>query len=162
MYQVVATYPRRVFTVESAEKTLKELGLNGRQESLFVERLASAASTESTMVETTAEESTTPTLPVAWVQAKQQLEQALDEALHTNATTPIHALEPVMPVVQHADRETKWQAQLKELEAMGFTNRELNVEILERYQGRLLRVVNYLSEITAGADGAPTPMEAAE
>ncbi|KAJ0388658.1 hypothetical protein P43SY_010960 [Pythium insidiosum] len=80
------------------------------------------------------------------------------QALYTNAATPIHALEPVMPVAHDAQGDSKWQAQLKELEAMGFTNRELNVEVLERYQGRLLRVVNYLSEMAA--DPAPTAMEA--
>ncbi|KAJ0399229.1 hypothetical protein ATCC90586_007596 [Pythium insidiosum] len=159
LYQVVATYPRRVFAVDAADKTLRELGLNGRQESLFVERVASAEPVDSTTE--TADESARSTddrLPVAWAQAKRALEQALDEALYTNAATPIHALEPVMPVAHHAQGDSKWQAQLKELEAMGFTNRELNVQVLERYQGRLLRVVNYLSEMAA--DPAPTAMEA--
>ncbi|RLN05765.1 hypothetical protein BBJ28_00020030 [Nothophytophthora sp. Chile5] len=58
-----------------------------------------------------------------------------------------------MPVAQSADQETKWQAQLSELEAMGFMNRSLNIEVLERYQGRLLRVVNFLSELGAADSG---------
>lgn len=57
-----------------------------------------------------------------------------------------------MPVAQSADQEVKWQAQLSELDAMGFTNRSLNIEVLERYQGRMLRVVNYLSELGADTD----------
>lgn len=57
-----------------------------------------------------------------------------------------------MPVLaQSTNQETKWGAQLQELEAMGFFNRALNIEVLERYQGRLLRVVNYLSEMTTDA-----------
>lgn len=64
-----------------------------------------------------------------------------------------------MPVAQSADQEVKWQAQLLELDAMGFTNRSLNVEVLERYQGRLLRVVNYLSELGAEAGTEVAAME---
>lgn len=69
------------------------------------------------------------------------------QLLNTNTSTPIHAIEPIMPVAQSLNQETKWGAQLSELEAMGFHNRALNIEILERYQGRLLRVVNFLSEM---------------
>lgn len=32
---------------------------------------------------------------------------------------------------------------------MGFVNQGLNIELLDRYQGRLLRVVNYLSELSS-------------
>lgn len=67
--------------------------------------------------------------------------------LNTTYSTPIHAIEPIMPVAMSSNQETKWEAQLNELEAMGFHNRALNIEVLERYQGRLLRVVNYLSEM---------------
>lgn len=58
-------------------------------------------------------------------------------------------MEPIIPVAQSSNQETKWGAQLNELETMGFLNRALNIETLERYQGRLLRVVNYLSEMAA-------------
>lgn len=64
-----------------------------------------------------------------------------------------------MPVAQSANQEVKWQVQLSELDAMGFTNRSLNIEVLERYQGRLLRVVNYLSELGAEASSEITVME---
>lgn len=77
------------------------------------------------------------------------------QTLNANTVTPIHALEPIMPVAQSADHETKWQAQLSELETMGFVDRKLNVQVLERYQGRLLRVVNYLSEVHESGE----PME---
>lgn len=73
---------------------------------------------------------------------------AFVQVLNANTSTPIHAIEPIMPVSQSLNQETKWGAQLSELEAMGFRNRALNIEILERYQGRLLRVVNFLSEMS--------------
>ena len=72
-----------------------------------------------------------------------------EQALSSRHQTPIHALEPILPIATESTGDNKWEAQLKELEAMGFFNRELNIEILERYQGRLLRVVNYLSELTS-------------
>ncbi|KAG4228473.1 hypothetical protein PC116_g23169 [Phytophthora cactorum] len=74
--------------------------------------------------------------------------------MHSTAVPAIHAMEPIMPVAQSADQATKWQAQLSELEEMGFMNRSLNIEVLERYQGRLLRVVNFLSEMGSSAEGA--------
>jgi hypothetical protein len=81
------------------------------------------------------------------------------QALHTPAATPIHALEPILPVREETlDQSAKWHAQLVELAAMGFTDAALNIQILERYQGRLLRVVNYLSEL-APSDAAPRSVE---
>ncbi|CAI5743858.1 unnamed protein product [Peronospora destructor] len=86
-------------------------------------------------------------LPGVWNEARQTLEEWLDESMHTTAGPAIHAMEPVIPVIQSVDQEIKWQAQLSELEQIGFMNRSLNIEVLERYQGRLLRVVNFLSEM---------------
>ncbi|KAI9994225.1 hypothetical protein PInf_016793 [Phytophthora infestans] len=82
-------------------------------------------------------------LPGAWGEARQTLEKSLDESMHSTAIPAIHAMEPVISVTQSADQETKWQVQLGELKEMGFMNRSLNIEVLERYQGRLLRVVNF-------------------
>ncbi|RLN84449.1 hypothetical protein BBJ28_00025728, partial [Nothophytophthora sp. Chile5] len=154
-FQLAATYPRRIFGVDAADKSLQELGLNGRQEALFVEKIAieesKAGSEATTETQDVSEEQTL--LPGSWREARQKLEKTLDEALHSTAVPAIHALEPAMPVAQSADQETKWQAQLSELEAMGFMNRSLNIEVLERYQGRLLRVVNFLSELGAADSG---------
>lgn len=154
-FRLVATFPRRVFGVDSSEKTLKELGLNGRQESLFVESIGSASPTAHDLGAAPEPESTRrfvrTLLPDEWERARQALETFLDEVMNASAVTPIHALEPLMPVAQSANQETKWEAQLLELEAMGFVNRAQNIEVLERYQGRLLRVVNYLSEVNTDA-----------
>lgn len=157
-FQLVATYPRRLFAVDVADKSLQELGLNGRQEALFVEKLPA----DEVMADTVAEEKVNAhQLPEEWVEARKTLENSLDASLHSTAVPAIHAMEPAMPVVQSADQETKWQAQLIELEEMGFMNRSLNIEVLERYRGRLLRVVNFLSEMgsAAEADNIVTVME---
>jgi hypothetical protein len=47
---------------------------------------------------------------------------------------------------------TKYGQQLAELSGMGFTDIALNVSLLARYQGRLLRVVNALSDREASSD----------
>ncbi|GMF10277.1 unnamed protein product [Phytophthora lilii] len=166
-FQLAATYPRRLFGVDSAGKSLQELGLNGRQEALFVEKLAedeiTAGSTETNSDVSAGDQAdqTRPRtqLPGAWEAARQNLEKWLDESMHSTSIPAIHAMEPVMPVAQSADQETKWQAQLSELEEMGFMNRSLNIEVLERYQGRLLRVVNFLSEMGSSTDDGVTVME---
>ncbi|TYZ64166.1 hypothetical protein PybrP1_006313 [[Pythium] brassicae (nom. inval.)] len=143
-FRLVATFPRRVFGVDSREKTLKELGLNGRQESLFVESVAvaspAAQDPEAALGPESAQRSVRTVLPDEWERARQALETSLDES---------------------ANQETKWEAQLLELEAMGFLNRALNIDVLERYQGRLLRVVNYLSEVNTDAalEGGVAAME---
>ncbi|TMW59960.1 hypothetical protein Poli38472_000002 [Pythium oligandrum] len=157
-YQLVATYPRRIFGIDSSERSLSDLGLNGRQESLFVERVVAAEpSTEkgnAAIGDTVMTEETK--LPTEWINALVLLEQTLDEALSTSNATPIHALEPIIPVnSQSGDQQAKWSAQLSELETMGFTDRDLNIQVLERYQGRLLRVVNYLSELPVVAESIP-------
>lgn len=158
-FRLVATYPRRLFWIDSADKSLQELGLNGRQEALFVEKVSAdevmpkpAAIDESYEEASVARERTQ--LPGAWGEARQTLEKSLDESMHSTAIPAIHAMEPVISVTQSADQETKWQVQLGELKEMGFMNRSLNIEVLERYQGRLLRVVNFLSEMGSSGEGA--------
>ncbi|ETM50796.1 hypothetical protein L914_05198 [Phytophthora nicotianae] len=163
-FRLVATYPRRLFGVDSADKSLQELGLNGRQEALFVEKIEvtpEPAASENINGEILVARPRTQ-LPGSWEEARQTLEKWLDESMHSTVVPAIHAMEPAMPVAQSADQETKWQAQLRELEEMGFMNRSLNIEVLERYQGRLLRVVNYLSEMGSppeAADSGVTVME---
>ncbi|KAH7476619.1 Ubiquitin recognition factor in ER-associated degradation protein 1 [Phytophthora ramorum] len=155
-FQLAATYPRRLFGVDVAEKSLQEIGLNGRQEALFVEKLAEdepiTESTPTRPEDQAAVAQPRTQLPGVWENARQTLEKRLDESMHSTAVPAIHAMEPVMPVAQSADQETKWRAQLSELEDMGFMNRPLNIEVLERYQGRLLRVVNFLSEMGSSTD----------
>ncbi|CAI5742323.1 unnamed protein product [Peronospora destructor] len=155
LFRLAATYPRRLFGVEKGEKTLQEVGLNGRQEALFVERPAAdevnnnepATTEEALRAGHASVARPRMQLPGVWNEARQTLEEWLDESMHTTAGPAIHAMEPVIPVIQSADQEIKWQAQLSELEQIGFMNRSLNIEVLERYQGRLLRVVNFLSEM---------------
>ena len=44
-----------------------------------------------------------------------------------------------------SDSMEQWTSELEQLAAMGFVNVARNVELLERYRGRMLRVVNLLS-----------------
>lgn len=85
-FQVAATYPRRVFSVDAADKTLKELGLNGRQEALFVEAINADGSADGEPADVemaNGEEDenalSRTTLPEPWEDARRRLEQALDE-----------------------------------------------------------------------------------
>lgn len=86
-FQVAATYPRRLFGVDSAQQSLKQLGLNGRQEQLFVERLAgdesaSGADADESMEDENALSRTQ--LAGEWEEARQSLEQSLDEVCCSN------------------------------------------------------------------------------
>ncbi|RLN97258.1 hypothetical protein BBJ28_00020031 [Nothophytophthora sp. Chile5] len=80
-FQLAATYPRRIFGVDAADKSLQELGLNGRQEALFVEKIAieesKAGSEAPTESQDVSEEQTL--LPGSWREARQKLEKTLDE-----------------------------------------------------------------------------------
>jgi len=50
------------------------------------------------------------------------------------------------PGTQSEDRSLgKWDKELRELQDMGFTHTQRNLELLEKYQGRLVRVVNVLA-----------------
>ncbi|CAK5238088.1 unnamed protein product [Aphanomyces euteiches] len=140
-FRATANYPRRV--IEESALPLNEAGLVGKQEALFVERVV-VERTEIADVEMETLADTPPTVAEVWTAALSEWETKQDEALSTPEVMPVHALEPVLPTSSDGD---KWAAQLGELENMGFFNRELNIQILEKYQGRLLRVVNYLSEL---------------
>ncbi|KAH9090975.1 hypothetical protein Ae201684P_006377 [Aphanomyces euteiches] len=140
-FRATANYPRRV--IEESALPLNEAGLVGKQEALFVERVV-VERTEIADFEMETLADTPPTVAEVWTAALSEWETKQDEALFTPEVMPVHALEPVLPTSSDGD---KWAAQLGELENMGFFNRELNIQILEKYQGRLLRVVNYLSEL---------------
>ncbi|KAI9906121.1 hypothetical protein PsorP6_013453 [Peronosclerospora sorghi] len=164
LFVLVTAYPRRVLDLHAADKTLEALGLRGSQETLFVERLVKEEGRTKPVVveEQISLRQRTPTplrtmLPEPWETARQKLEQLLDTNLSSNVIPAIHAMEPAIPIAQSTDLETKWAVQLRELEEMGFRNRSLNIQVLERYQGRLLRAVNYLSEI--GTEDMSTGMK---
>ncbi|OQR86220.1 hypothetical protein THRCLA_10560 [Thraustotheca clavata] len=146
-FQLVANYPRRVFTWDQASLSLAEIGLNGRQEALFIEMVNTPPKEEVIEDEPMEVEEVAESQPQVsiWSDALARWEKKQDDILYNTETqVPIHGLEPVMAPVEGTD---KWEPQLQELASMGFKNRELNVQILEKYQGRLLRVVNYLSEM---------------
>ncbi|KDO32277.1 hypothetical protein SPRG_02756 [Saprolegnia parasitica CBS 223.65] len=145
-FQLVANYPRRVFTRLQASESLASVGLSGRQEALFIE----ATTPPSDIVADTLVEDVDmrtvdgPTeMAATWRAALDRWAAAQDAALHAPTDT-VHGLEPV---ASPGEGPHLWDTQLAELAAMGFTNTALNIQILEKYQGRLLRVVNYLSEL---------------
>ncbi|CAI5732433.1 unnamed protein product [Hyaloperonospora brassicae] len=167
LFRLATSYPRQLFGVDTADKTLQELGLNGRQVALFVEKLSAdegmvepGAAEDEVRLEPAQGARARTQLPGAWDEARRSLEVRLDASMHSTTVPAIHAMEPVIAVTPSADREIKWQAQLGELEQMGFMDRPLNIEVLEKYQGRLLRVVNFLSEMaTSTVNSGVTVME---
>lgn len=89
-FQFAATFPRRIFGVDSREKTLQELGLNGRQEALFVEKVSAASGAATTAAAAVEEDdqvmepqdaglASRTRLPEQWEEARQVLEKSLDE-----------------------------------------------------------------------------------
>ncbi|EQC27732.1 hypothetical protein SDRG_14483 [Saprolegnia diclina VS20] len=146
-FQLVANYPRRVFTLLQAGDSLASVGLSGRQEALFIEATAPPSDDDAADhvvddVDMLTVDAPTETA-AAWRVALDRWAAAQDAALHAPADT-VHGLEPV---ASPGGGPHLWDSQLAELAAMGFTNTALNIQILEKYQGRLLRVVNYLSEL---------------
>lgn len=89
-FQFAASFPRRVFGVDACDKTLQELSLNGRQEALFVERIAAESDTapatgdEQSAFDAEAIESRTR-LPEPWEDARSVLEKSLDEVRSKSA-----------------------------------------------------------------------------
>ncbi|KUF94078.1 hypothetical protein AM588_10006962 [Phytophthora nicotianae] len=89
-FRLVATYPRRLFGVDSADKSLQELGLNGRQEALFVEKIEvtpEPAASENINGEILVARPRTQ-LPGSWEEARQTLEKWLDESMHSTVVLP--------------------------------------------------------------------------
>lgn len=88
-FQFAASFPRRVFGVDARDNTLQDLGLNGRQEALFVESIAAEPErapapqdlASASDVQTAANESRTR-LPEQWENARDVLEKSLDEVCH--------------------------------------------------------------------------------
>lgn len=89
LFRLVAMHPRRVFVADMVEKSLKELGLNGRQESLFVEQIEAVVDSsddrvmEQRGIELNGSTTTTISRPLilhaSWQVAKEALEKSMDE-----------------------------------------------------------------------------------
>ena len=153
-FRLVCLYPRREFYHHQANSSLKELGFTGRQERFHVERLLTDAK-ESALTDSASE--IVQENESKWVAARKQAMELLDH--QPGQATAVHALEPLLPTVASEEPREKWAAQLQELETMvrfcsqqsldmqGFVDTELNISLLERYQGRMLRVINRLSEL---------------
>nr|CCA14777.1 conserved hypothetical protein [Albugo laibachii Nc14]CCA26767.1 conserved hypothetical protein [Albugo laibachii Nc14] len=159
--QLVNTFPRKSYPNEKEwlDKSLEELQWK-TQITLFVEKVptreersASATTNESNTTTLTKENvvMNEALLPPSWQQARAEWECNVDKALSDRSAPQIHAIESILTSTQvsSADPEKKWEAHLQQLDVMGFNNTQLNISVLERYQGRLLRTVNYLSELSA-------------
>jgi hypothetical protein len=165
-------YPRRLLTeAEYAEKTFAEAQLNSKQEALFLEMVeqgveeGSAAEAKQgggdPMEEGGQELPKNLRLQAigggsssgaggarsVWEAAYARVETRVDDALakQTNSPSPRSKLAQEAKMVAK-DGDMQWAPQLRELRAMGFKDTLKNMELLTRYQGRLLRVVNVLSE----------------
>jgi len=63
------------------------------------------------------------------------------------AATPSAKPQPQQP----STPASKWATQLAELASMGFTNADVNTFLLDKHQGDLRRVINWLVENVARA-----------
>lgn len=85
----------------------------------------------------------------AWVQAQHSVASKIDSKKESTEVKAdwVGGLTPVKDNKGQGGPEERWASQLAELAAMGFVDVAVNLQLLERYQGRLLRVVNFLSEM---------------
>lgn len=178
-------YPKRCFTSDDAELSLSEAGLTGRREALFLQENATEEAHE---VSATPMELDEPevvdqevSLSQEWASAaelqKTKLDRQLSDEGRAAATQEEEAVSKPqgdkvgifhMLVADGVDKVVAASAaqsfgdSLQELADMGFQNHTLNIKLLERYNGRMLRVVNALSErpseSTAQVD-VPLPTE---
>mmetsp|Transcript_21825 Transcript_21825/g.39159 ORF Transcript_21825/g.39159 Transcript_21825/m.39159 type:complete len:677 (-) Transcript_21825:92-2122(-) len=186
-FRVVQKWPghcRELGPSEAAE-TLASLGF-GRQEALFLQHLGSEAEAEvETIEEKPSEDAGAPTKTTAasgngaWSQAEEQAHAMLDRRLEGQGTpTAAASNEPQLEEIRGeelvavferlvalgmqppkaAAASKRFAAQLKELGEMGFENWIEAVDLLEKYNGRLLRVANLLTEsVFEGHDSMPGP-----
>lgn len=166
--RLIMNYPKRTFTLSDSALTLTEAGLTGRREALFL----SADSQESgeNVVEVDEGEDSMeidePVLSEEWANAREAQKAKLDRELSEEGRVAQRAADEPEVVKPHVDKVAvfhmlvadgfdKAQAasasqrfgdSLTELCNMGFANHKLNLELLERYGGRMIRVVNALSE----------------
>lgn len=173
-YKLVQSWPghRREFGGAESSETLQALGLNGRQEALFLQRQGQFVEEED---EAPIEDSVVSVPEVKgpsldpkglWGDAERALRE---RSAQEEGSTPTAAArnEPELERVQGKDlveifhllqaggvapqqaasASQKWGAQIRELMGMGFTQFGSMVEMLDRYNGRVLRVANALAEM---------------
>eukprot|EP00931_Biecheleriopsis_adriatica_P101859 TRINITY_DN76921_c0_g1_i1.p1 TRINITY_DN76921_c0_g1~~TRINITY_DN76921_c0_g1_i1.p1 ORF type:complete len:608 (+),score=137.79 TRINITY_DN76921_c0_g1_i1:51-1874(+) len=184
-YKLVQSWPghRREFGEAEAGETLQSLGFNGRQEALFLqkegERIEEQPDEEMPPAEAAVEVEGPAVLPAgAWGDAERQLrEQSAKQEEEGQTPTSAARNEPQLeklqgkelvevfhlikagglPPQRAATASQKWGAQLKELMGMGFTQFEPMVELLDRYNGRVLRVANALAELEPSSSDIAMP-----
>lgn len=159
-----------------------------RKEALFLQRLSEAGAEQEEVsaepaaaaaVSTSASEPSAANAQSAWSQAEEQAHTVLDRRLEGQGTpTAAASREPELAEIRGqelvgvferlvalgmeppkaAQASKRFAAQLKELGDMGFENWVEAVDLLEKYNGRLLRVVNLLTErIAEGSLEPPAP-----
>jgi ubiquitin fusion degradation protein 1 len=164
-------YPRRLLSQdEYVEKTFEEAQLNTKQEALFLEILEGVGAAGDPMDVGERQQpvgggggggggggsgggGSSSGARSVWDAAYARVETNVDDAIMKQTNSP----SPRSKLAREAKMEAKegdmqWGPQLRELRAMGFVDTLRNMELLNRYQGRMLRVVNVLSE-SMGADG---------
>lgn len=170
-FRVVQKWPGHCRELGPAEanETLSALNF-ARQEALFLQTLASQTEEEvpeeekAPQVESGGSKPSRPGRSGQWAEAEDRAHAVLDRRLE--GEMPDTSAEIDLPEVRGADLEPvferlvalgmappkaaaaskRYAAQLKELGEMGFEDWVKAVELLDRYNGRLLRVANALSE----------------
>lgn len=172
-FRVVQKWPGHCRELGPAEanETLSALNF-ARQEALFLQTLASQTEEDALeeeekapQVESGGSKPSRPGRSGQWAEAEDRAHAMLDRRLE-GEELPDSSAEPDLPEVRGADlvpvferlvalgmappkaasASKRYAAQLKELGEMGFEDWVKAVELLERYNGRLLRVANALSE----------------
>lgn len=172
---LVQSWPgfRKVLGDDESAASIAALGL-GPSEALHVEAAAAAAPAE----EVSEDEAPFAGAPLpegegadSWREAAEaalvrldaadaaegaETAEVLTEAKSEERIRVLHALIAFgMPAAEAGKFAHRWGSQLTELEAMGFDVTPRAAELCEKYQGRLVRVVNALSEDAAPAGSAP-------
>jgi ubiquitin fusion degradation protein 1 len=182
-YKLVQSWPghRREFGVAEAAETLQALGFNGRQEALFLQKegeIIEEQQADEEMPPAAIEAAPPASLPNgAWGDAERELRERSakpeEEGTPTAAVRQEPQLERIqgqelveifnllkasgLPPQRAAAASQKWGAQLRELMGMGFVQWEPMVELLDRYNGRVLRVANALAEMEPTDSDVPMP-----
>jgi len=182
-FRVVQKWPGhcRELGPSEANETLTALNF-ARQEALFLQNLATPEEEvlreeeKPLQVESGGSAPSRPGRGGQWAEAEERAHAMLDRRLE-GEEPPDTSTEPDLPQVRGADlvpvferlvalgmappkaasASKRFAAQLKELGDMGFEDWIKAVELLERYNGRLLRVANALSEAAMLPEEASPP-----
>lgn len=158
--KLIMNYPKRVLT--ASEMTLADAGLTGKREALFLSGEGGAEVTVDNQEGEESMEIDEEALSEEWADAATLQKEKFDRQLSDEGKAQMEE-GPVKPSgdkvavfhmlvadgfgkVQAASVAQRFGDSIAELYNMGFANHRLNVELLERYGGRMLRVVNALSE----------------